>query len=341
MMFHGFWSVLALINYAGIGQGIESGGIYFIEAVGSYLMARCYINSIKTFRYAALAMVSIVTSLLAFVVFESVTGFHLIREIFRAVLGGPSLPFIDPRLGLHRAFGSFEHPILYGIFCSSTFGLVVYLNSSKGQFYKYLIKVFIVLSATFFSLSSGAFSALGAQFFLVAWEKGTRNIGQRWMILLSIFAMFWTSISLVSNRSPVKVFLTYFTFNPGTAYNRLRIWEYGTAEVGRHPIFGIGLGDWERPAWMISGSMDNFWLATTVRYGIPAFIGLAGACVILITVIAMKRAKSNDFHQARYGWIFSVCGLALAGSTVHFWNALFCLFCFLIGMGTVLYRSRG
>ena len=51
--------------------------------------------------------------------------------------------------------------------------------------------------------------------------------------------------------------MTYFTFSTTSAYNRIIIFEYGSAEVMRNPIFGIGLGDWIRPVWM-SDSMDNF-----------------------------------------------------------------------------------
>ena len=36
-------------------------------------------------------------------------------------------------------------------------------------------------------------------------------------------------------------------FNPQTADGRLVILEYGSAEIARHPVFGIGLNDWVRP----------------------------------------------------------------------------------------------
>jgi hypothetical protein len=142
----------------------------------------------------------------------------------------------------------------------------------------------------------------------------------------------WFAVSLASNRSPVKVFISYLTFSPGSAYNRILIWDYGTAEVGRHPLFGIGFGDWLRPAWM-SDSMDNFWLLTAVRYGLPALVFLVAA----ITTLALRQARTNandaELNRHRMAWLAITIGIAVSGITVHLWNAVFAYFFFLIGTG--------
>lgn len=333
MIGHGLWVILALIVYAGVGQGIESGGIYFAEAIGGYLIGRCYIRNGDDFVAMAKLMRAMVFALMLVAVVESVTGNHFIRDMSRMVLGGPSLPFIEPRLGLHRAFTSFDHPILYGIFCASTLGMAVYLPATNRSLIEKVRAPAITAAATFFSLSSGAFSALGAQLMLVGWDVVTRRIANRWWILGGIVASVWSVITLMSNRGPVKVFLNYFTFSPGTGYNRLRIWEYGSAEVARYPVFGIGLGEWERPTWMVSNSMDNFWLATAVRYGVPAFAMLAMAVLVIGISQLRSKDRSRTFHHCRSAWIISIGGMSLAACTVHFWNALFCLFCLMIGSG--------
>ncbi|RLS58103.1 MAG: hypothetical protein DWH91_03200 [Planctomycetota bacterium] len=336
VILHSFWSMLALINYAGVGQGLETGGIYFIEALGAYLLGRCYIRNSADFAAMSRLMFMIVVIMSGFALIESVTGKHFIRETSRAILGGPSLVPIEPRMGLHRAYGSFDHPILFGIFCASSFALAFYLTVPHKRFRSKWARTMFTLGGTFFSLSAGAFSALGIQIFLVGWDLMTRNIGRRWSILGGIFAAIWTVISLSSNRSPIKVFLTYFTFSPGTGYNRIRIFDCGTAEIARHPLLGIGLGDWERPSWMVSGSMDNFWLATAVRYGLPAFLALAGALLWLSVSMSNRNYPSKDTQNSRAAWLVCMIGLSIAGSTVHYWNALFCLFAFLLGSGAWL-----
>jgi hypothetical protein len=333
MLLHCLWVVLALVAYAGLGQGLESGGIYLFEAFGGYLIGRCLIRNSERFLGVARLMLCVVMVMMLAASIESVTGNHFIRTTSRALLGGPPLPVIEPRLGLHRAFTSFDHPILYGIFCASTLGMAVYLPTRKDARFASYVRPLVTAMATFFSLSSGAFSALGVQLFLVGWDKVTQGIHYRWATLMGIIGGIWSVLTLVSNRGPVKVFLTYFTFSPGTGYNRLRIWEYGSAEVLRHPLVGIGLGDWQRPVWMISGSMDNFWLATAVRYGLPALLFLVSALAFLIYRQATVRTKDRMYNGCRSAWMVSIIGLSIAACTVHFWNALFCLFCFLIGSG--------
>lgn len=339
-LFHGVWATIALVKYAGIGQGLESGGIYFVEAVGGYLVGRCYVRRAADFRAVARLMLGVVSVMMLVAFVESITGNHFIRDTARRVLGGPSLVPIEPRLGLHRAYASFDHPILYGIFCASTLGMAFYLPAKRPGSMRTRARPMISGLATFFSLSAGALSALGIQLFIAGWDICTRGITKRWAVLGSIIAGIWTVLTLLSNRGPIKVFLAYGTFSPGTGYNRLRIWEYGSAEVQRHPIFGIGLGEWQRPVWMVSSSMDNFWLATAVRYGLPAFIVLAAAVMILIWKQASLRSASPEICQCRSAWVTSMVGLSIAGCTVHFWNALFCLFCFLVGTGVWMAESR-
>jgi hypothetical protein len=138
-------------------------------------------------------------------------------------------------------------------------------------------------------------------------------------------------IDLFSNRTPFHVVVTYLTFSTGSAYNRLLIWEYGTAEVWRHPFFGIGFADWVRPAWM-SGSMDNFWLVIAVRYGMPAFLLLAAAFVSMIGALGRLRIDRGKNH-CRSGLFVSLGGLIVAGCTVDYWNAIYCWLLFMLGCG--------
>jgi hypothetical protein len=336
IVLHALWVLIALIFYAGTAQGIESGGIYAIECLGSYAVARAYAKTDHDVSYIVRWVLVLVGVLLVFAIAESLTGNHFIRQASRTLLGGAPLPYIEPRLGLHRAFTSFDHPILFGIFCASMVGLTFYLFEDRSRPNRKYLATITLCAGTFFSLSSGAFAAAGAQCALIAYDQFTRGIKNRWGMIISALALSWITISLASSRSPIKVFLTYFTFSPGTGYNRLRIWEYGSAEVKRNPIFGIGLGEWERPEWMISSSMDNFWLATTVRYGLPAFVFLASAVLVQANAVANNSKANSAFAK---GWLFSIIGLCLAGVTVHYWNALFCVFCFILGLGSARVRE--
>src|SRR6185436_2090644 len=121
-----------------------------------------------------------------------------------------------------------------------------------------------VALATFCSLSVGAWVGFYLQAALIAWEVSTRRLSRRWMLLGLSFVLVYIIVDIISNRPPILVFIDYLTFSQGNSYNRVLIWEFGSASVWKHPLMGIGRGDWERASWM-SASMDNFWLVLVVR----------------------------------------------------------------------------
>lgn len=332
VMAHAAWVVLALTVYGGIGTGLESGGIYAVESLGAYLLGRITVQSAAEHRALLGFMVAVLGVMLLLTLPESLTGTHFIREAARAVAGGPGLPYIEPRLGLDRAFGSFDHPILYGVFAASTFSAVYYVLGSEMLRPRAVALLGMVACSTFISLSAGPFVGLASQAIVIGWDRVTKGINLRWTAIAAIFSLMWFAVSLASNRSPVKVFISYLTFSPGSAYNRILIWEYGSAEVGRHPLFGIGFGDWLRPAWM-SDSMDNFWLVTAVRYGLPALVFLVAAIVTLALRQVRANANNAEVNRHRMAWLAITIGIAVSGTTVHLWNALFAYFFFLIGTG--------
>jgi len=243
-------------------------------------------------------------------------------------------------MGLERTFGPFDHPILYGVFCASSFSLAYFVLAQR-QLMKFgnLTKIAGVVLATFMSASGGPYLVLMMQGFVASWERVLGKIQGRWAALFSLFAAAYVAIDLFSTRTPFHVFVTYFTFSKQSAYNRILIFEYGTAEVARHPIFGIGLGEWERPPWM-SDSMDNFWLATAVRYGLPALLFLLALLFGLVWSVGQRKNLPPDWKRARHAWAFTLFGITVAAATVHLWNALFVLFFFLLGSGAWLLDAK-
>jgi hypothetical protein len=330
-MLSALWAATALIVVHGFGA-LETAGIHLIESAGSYLIARCYVRDKKDFVASAQLLFFIILALLPFAALEALTGRSLPLALLSYI--GPAIPdtSMGGRFGLERAQVLFEHPILFGVFCSSALGLSWYVLGYGRSNVARIVRAGIVVLATFLSLSAGALAGLIIQTGLIGWELITRGIRARWRILSLACVVTYFAIDFLSNRTPFHVIVTYLTFSPATGYNRILIWQYGSAEVWRHPIFGIGLGDWVRPSWM-SSSMDNFWLVVAVRYGLPAFILFAGA--VVLTVIALATAKKSDAELASYrtGLLITLGGLAIAGGTVHFWNATYCLFLFLLGSG--------
>ena len=85
---------------------------------------------------------------------------------------------------------------------------------------------------TFTSLSSAPLLAAAVQLGTIGWGWITRYA---WWVLIGFAVLGYVAIDLFSNRTPVQVLITYLTFNSASAYWRLHIWDFGSAEVLRHP----------------------------------------------------------------------------------------------------------
>ena len=333
VMGHAAWALFALIKWGGLAQGIESGGIYVVEFAGAYLVGRLYIRSYEDFAAFARVFVAVVVLMLVFTIPEALTSAHILHDTFAAASGGAPAPYIDKRMGLERAFGPFDHPILYGVFSASAFSMAYYVVAErKLSNFKGIASVVGVTVATFISASGGPYVVLFMQVLVCGWERVFTGFKGRWRLLFGLFGLTYLVIDLLSNRTPFHVFVSYLTFSAQSAYNRINIWNYGTAEVARNPMLGIGLGDWIRAPWM-SDSMDNFWLLIAVRYGLPALLMLMGLMLGLLYVVGKRQNLPEEWVNARHAWAFTLFGITIAAATVHLWNALFVLFLFFIGSG--------
>ena len=297
--------------------------------MGAYLIGRSLIISEETFQKFTQALIFIIIGLLIFTIPETLTGHNYLR---------PYAWHSDQRLGLYRAVGPFEHAILYGVFCASAFSLSFFLTKNDPVQKSWrLLKTCCIGLATFLSVSSGPLIALLTQFSLIVWVKVTKGRSGSWELLGFLITILYFTIDLLSDRSPIRAIITKITFSSHTAYTRLTIWEWGFREnVLEHPWFGIGFSEWVRPEWL-SSSVDNFWLVTMMRYGLPAFFFLAFGIVSLLVSASKNSTLANSAtNPSLNGWRISLLGLIVAASTVHFWNSLFVWFFFLLGSGAYM-----
>ena len=326
------WGALALFVNSPSGTAIEPAAVFVVESAGAYLLGRILITDARAFSKLVRYLFLTLLVLLPFAIAESLTDKPVILELLRPFVSVPANLDIGPRLGLHRAQVVFEHPILFGTFAASLFGMTYYIIFRQSTAPARIAGSSSVVAASILSMSSGALAVLMAQFVLVGWDHMTRSLKNRWLILILLFAAFFLAVDILSNRTPFHVIVTYLTFSTGSAYNRILIFQYGIAEVWRNPLLGIGLGDWIRPSWM-SGSMDNFWLAIAVRYGVPAFVFLALAFFCFFRSVGKLKLPIGSHASYRAGLFVSLGGIIIGGCTVHIWNASYCLVLFLLGSG--------
>ncbi len=322
---------------------VSATGSATVEFLGGYLVARASIRDEQSFAGFCRFFALIVVLSLGPALVEALTGRAPIPEIIDAIpFFSASLPFeMDQRMGLHRVLVVFPHPILYGLVCSTAISLVwVGLRADLTAVRKFRLSA-LVSAATFLSLSSGALLAAALQGLLIGWQWAFRRVRSRWLIFLALILLAYILVDIVSSRSPIRVFLTYATFSAQSAYTRLYIFEWGMVNVWNSPFFGIGLNDWVRPSYMGS-SVDNFWLLTTMRWGIPAFIALAGAVLYLVLRVAFRpMPEQSRLADQRRAWVFTICGLCMTLTTVHVWAGSYSYIAFLFGAGAWFLSASG
>lgn len=327
----GAWVLLAFSLHPGETGGIETGGSEALDSVGGYLIARAYIRTLSQF-VAVLKMLSvavIVSGLIALP--EMITGRYYVHEMMQAITGQTLTMRGGERFGLTRAYATFDHPIHLGTFCSAMFALFWY---AAGSWTARLTRGGLIALATFTAVSSAPILGLILQVGMIFWDIVTRMFRGRVMISLSVIVIALSVISFMSSRSVFALIAAYLTFNPWTGYYRLLIWEYGSANIAAHPWIGIGLGDWARPVWMVSDSVDAYWLLIGMRTGLPTIIFLLLAIACLVYSAAKVARRHPDWLVRRYAkaWFISLIAFMLVGCTVHFWNVLACYFFFFLGL---------
>ncbi len=231
------------------------------------------------------------------------------------------------RLGLYRVMAGFEHPILYGLFCAAAFGpILAVLGRRKGA---WIALVMFLGFMTFASLSSAPLLALGIQLGLMVWAWMT---GGRWWLLFGLGLSAYVTIDLLSNRTPITILINYITFDPGTAWTRVLTWEFGSAEMWRHPIFGIGLNDWTRPEWLTS-SVDNFWLVIGMRHGAVGLLLMTWALAASLWGVMRVRGLNDQTAHLRRNYVLAVIAIYTALCTVHIWGDSSSFIMMMIGAG--------
>lgn len=332
---HILWGAVA-ISANNPDQMVQQIGSVGVEFLGAYMIGRAYIRTPEAFMALSRMLVILVLCTTPFAIHEALTGRPLIIELLRKLPGLTSLANVsmERRMGLERVQSVFAHPIHYGLFCSVAFSLCfVALRGTMTTVRRFVTGVLIVASG-FLALSSGALTAIVLQLGLIIWAALFRNVNARWWILVGLFALAYLAIDLLSNRSPIQVFMSYATFSAHNAYWRSIIFEWGMKSVWAHPFYGIGLNDWVRPWYMYSGSMDNFWLVMAVRFGIPGFLFLAvGYLAVIFKVMRRDLSGQERMILLRRAWVFTLLGLTFTLCTVHIWTNIYSFVFFIFGAG--------
>jgi O-Antigen ligase len=329
------WTLAIFTHHLGGADGLVYGGSLALESLGAYLVARAYVRDRSMLVESLKVMLLAVCTAALIALPETLLAQNFAHDILRQLTGYEHPVAVQHRLGLTRAYSTFDHPIHYGTFCAGLLTLLVYAERRRMRRHG---RAALLTGATFLGVSSAPMLCLALQFAMMAWDWLTRGLRSRTLITCTLIAGLFIGISLVSSRGPFGLVATGLTLDSWTGYYRLQIWIHGLENVWANPWTGIGLADWQRPWWMVSDTVDAFWLVIAMREGIPGFLLLALAIAMLASAVVSRsvRSASIDTRYIMRGWMISLIALCLVGATVHYWNVLYAYFFFFLGLGGLL-----
>ncbi len=332
-LYHGDAAVSSAAgSNAGSGGALNYGGSLALESFGGYIIARAYIRTWSSCA-AVIRLLVVAVGLVGLLALpEALSGKHLVHDFLNSLTGYNFPLKYEQRMGLERAYSVFDHPIHYGTFCASALAMIWYSERRTMARWK---KIMLIVSATVLGLSSAPILCLGLQISLILWDKATRGIDNRLTITFTVFVAIYIGTILLGTRTPANFIATGMTLDSWTGYYRLVIWEAGIENIQANYFTGIGLGDWVRPWWMASDSVDAFWLLIPMRAGMPAVVLLLLAMAMLFRKVAVqgRRHPEPEARQFQLGWSMSVVALSLIGCTVHYWNVPYAYLFFILGLG--------
>jgi O-Antigen ligase len=332
------WLGLSLVANHGL-SSLPRATIVFVEMFGGYLVGRTLIrhriDHKNYFRFLTFALLF----LLPFVVLEALTLINIPRMIANTVLSvPPRITHLGYRLGIHRAQGTLDHPILFGLVASMGVANVAYIW--RRNLYQALARTLLFAGTVFLTVSSGPLLAVAIQLLLTAWDRTLTFLRFRWLLLAYLMVLGVLAIQIGAEFRVRDFIVDHLSYSKASAEGRFFVFEYGMMEVRHHPFFGIGLNDWTRPWWRESETtFDNFWLGHAMRYGVPTFAFLALAWGLNFARIAMQKTLSPEETDYRRGYLIALTGLTIVLGTVNIWSAASVFVMIYVGAGGWFYMQ--
>lgn len=336
----GLWLGLSLVANHGLGSTPRA-VVMFVEMFGGYLVGRTLVRNRVDHKNYFRIMTLVFLVLLPFVVLEALTLINIPRKIAAIVLNvPPRTTWLGYRLGLHRAQGTLDHPILFGLVASLGVANAAYIWRDRLR--EAVLRTLLFIGIVFMTVSSGPLLAVVVQLCLMAWDRTLAFLRFRWLLLAYLVLLGLLAIRIGAEFEIRQFILDHLSMSDASAQSRFVNFDYGMMEVRRHPLFGIGLNDWTRPWWRANEpTFDNFWLGFAMRYGLPTFGFLVLAWVLNFARIAMQKTLSPEEMNYRRGYLIALTGLVTVLGTVNMWSATFVFVMIYIGAGGWFYLQPG
>ena len=329
----GAWMFVAFASVDGLGESLAHMGPVVLEFCIGYLAARMLLTE----HGQALRFVEVLCHAIAVVallgLLDPLTNQWIIHNSASQITGYPTklvTSWADAyRLGLLRAMGPIEHPILFGVTCAFGFLIAVTL-----QIRARLLTIICCTLGLLASFSAAPIQAAVIGLILLYYDRRLARVRIRWRFLISSFAIGFAVLRLFVN-SPVSLIFEQIMFNQSSYWSRVFIWQTAGAVVVESPWFGIA-DHWSEIALRADAlqSVDSVWLVVAQTGGLPAAIllGLStiGATFSRVTGRGVDLTADESILATTLSILLFL--VVFLGFTVHFWGSAWILLGILIGV---------
>jgi hypothetical protein len=337
----GVWMMLAATATDGF-TGLKGAGITAIEFTGAYLAFRYLLGPVDSSVRLARFSCKLILLIIGVALLDPLTGKLSTYEFIKGITGYVKYSYEGAlavkaetlfRDGVIRAMGPLEHSILFGAVCA-WFGIVA-LVTFRPQVFGWVVAG-VALVGVWFSQAKSPLLGYLIGFALAIFYTATPGFTARWKVIgLSVTVVLVTVF--IFSGSPVATLVRLCGVSPEAAWYRQAIWDVGVPVVLRSPIFGNGLSgdwDWQSNGALVSDSVDAFWLAQAMAYGIPGsalvLLALVGACGLG----SIDRSRHLTPEEGRLSVALGIVmtTIAFLGFMVHFWGICWILIAVFAGI---------
>jgi hypothetical protein len=324
------WMLVACFISVGT-SALSSAGGDALDFLGGYLIARAFV-----FGRPALDTFVRVLRIFAFIVIvlamaDSFSGRWIVHETIAAIVNASVLatPF---RNGMVRAASTFDHEILFGIFCAVTAAILLYWERAL---LRRSLAVGFCLLGCILCLSSAALMAFAIVLVAFTYDQLMKRYRWRWRAFWMVTGAVALAFFVVLPE-PLSWILSHLTLDAQTGYFRMMIWQMASDYIAQSPITGYAYQQLNNPSEpLINQTVDSIWLVNCLRFGIPMSV-----LFFLTNVTAFFPSKRESVSGAnavymdrmRPAFTLAILVFMFAGLTVHFWNYMLMFWGLCIGI---------
>jgi hypothetical protein len=323
----GFWMILAPAAVDGLTEALNHAGPEVLEFCIGYMTTRILLSE----HGHALSFVDLLCRVIAIValtgLLDPLTSHYFLHDLAAGLAGAVNrLNGWDDayRLGLLRATGPIEHPILFGFTCG--IGLIIAVSSQVRW------RPFVIFSCslgTIFAFSSAPIQGIFLGFGLLVYNRMLSNVPFRWLALMCAGAAGIIAAFAISN-SPLGFIISHFIYSPESGYFREWTWERVIFYVSQSPWYGLGYG---LAPDEINHSIDSLWLVLAIHSGFPGAVLVALSLFGAASLPTSGRKIDLTPAESRLGTTLGIVIFltVYVAFTVHFWGTSWILAGLLIG----------